>query len=137
MDKFVKSIKVVYINRRKQVPSKEDIYGVSTCKNESIVKYSRVENDTPLSLREYEELFPKKDIRTSFKKLKEMNPLASHSDALKWFENERKQKPKQFRKSANGGFIAYCSKCGKKEFPNDKYQPKAESSCCRVEYINR
>ena len=76
-DKFVKSIRVVYINRRKQVPSKEDIHGVSTCKNESIVKYniekdrkekdSRVEDDSLLSLREYEEVFPKKDIRTSLK----------------------------------------------------------------------
>ena len=66
-----------------------------------------------------------------------MNPLATHSDALKWFENERKQKPKQFRKNANGGFIARCSQCGKKEFPNDKYQLKAGSSCCRVEYTNR
>ena len=68
---FVKSIRVVYINRRKQVPSKKDIHGFSTCKNESIVEYniekdSRVEDDTLLSLREYEEVFPRKDIRYFF-----------------------------------------------------------------------
>ena len=64
-----------------------------------------------------------------------MNPLATHSDALKWFENERKQKPKQFRKNANGGFIALVQNVVKRM--NDKYQLKAGSSCCKVEYTNR
>jgi hypothetical protein len=145
-DKFVNSVRAVYINRRKQVPSKDDIYRVSTCKNERIVEYSiekdrkekksREEGDSLLSVKEYEDLFPEKDIKTSYEKLIDMNPSSTHSKAMKWFEQERRQKPKQFRISATGGFIAYCSKCRKKEFPNDKFHIKQGSNCCRVEYDN-
>jgi len=37
-----------------------------------------------------------------------------------------------FRKTKTGLFIAYCSKCGKKQFPND-YQIKGDS-CCGTDY---
>jgi len=44
-----------------------------------------------------------------------------------------KSKPK-FKKTKTGLFKAWCSRCGKKEFPNNEYQIKEGSSCCSVEY---
>ena len=40
-DKFVNSIRAVYINRRRHVHEKKDIYRDSTNRNKSIVEYSR------------------------------------------------------------------------------------------------
>ena len=48
---------------------------------------------------------------------------------------EKKSNEKgDFKKAPNGGYIAYCSKCGNKEFPKDDYQLRAGSNCCRVDY---
>tara|TARA_Y100000591_G_C21837137_1_gene703233 strand:- start:499 stop:1302 length:804 start_codon:yes stop_codon:yes gene_type:complete len=89
-----------------------------------------------LPLDEYQNLFPKKDIINSYDKLLKMKPNASHEDALKWFENEKREKPVQF-KVVNSNYIAFCSKCGKQEFPNDDFQLRSGSSCCSVEYVNK
>ena len=40
-----------------------------------------------------------------------------------------------FKKTKTGLYIAYCSRCGKKETPNDSWQLKDGSNCCRVEYM--
>ncbi len=40
----------------------------------------------------------------------------------------------KFKKTPTNLYIAFCTKCGKKEMPNNKWQLKEGSSCCRVEY---
>ena len=88
-----------------------------------------------LSLEEYQKLYPNKDIESSYKKLLN-SPNASHTMAIKWFNGEIKMKSPIFRKSHDGkNYIAYCSKCGNKEFPNNDFQIKSGSSCCHVEYV--
>ena len=41
----------------------------------------------------------------------------------------------KFKKTPTNLYIAFCSKCGKREMPNNKWQLKEGSSCCRVEYV--
>ena len=41
----------------------------------------------------------------------------------------------QFKKTKTGLYLAYCSRCGNREMPNDKWQLQDGSSCCRVEYM--
>ncbi len=62
---------------------------------------------------------------------------------LKWANNikewglEKKKKvsfESSFQKTPTGLYKAYCSKCGKREMPNDKWQLKEGSNCCRVDY---
>tara|TARA_R110000772_G_scaffold165533_3_gene276870 strand:- start:1861 stop:2637 length:777 start_codon:yes stop_codon:yes gene_type:complete len=40
-----------------------------------------------------------------------------------------------FSKTPTGLYKAYCSKCGNREMPNDKWQLKEGSNCCRVDYV--
>ena len=143
-DKFMNSIRAVYINRRRQVPDKEDIYSYSTCRNKSIVEYSiekdikeeKSKEDKPLSISEYEKLFPEKDLSSLKNYLSLDNP--THAGALKWSKNELKAKPIIFEKTKSGEYYrAWCSKCGNKELPHDKWQLKKGSECCRVEYVNK
>jgi hypothetical protein len=64
----------------------------------------------------------------------------THNSMKYWFESGfsemdvSKKKP-EFSKTKTGLYLAYCSKCGKKEFPNDKWQLKRGSECHRVEYV--
>ena len=46
-----------------------------------------------------------------------------------------KSETSNFRKTPTGLYVAYCSKCGNKQMPNDKWQLRDGSSCCRVEYV--
>ena len=41
----------------------------------------------------------------------------------------------KFEKAPTGLFKAWCSKCGKREFPNNEWQLKQGSSCCAVDYV--
>ena len=141
-DKFMNSIRAVYINRRRHVPDKMDIYRDSTCRNKSIVEYSiekeskeeKSKDDKPLSISEYEKLFPKKDYTSLKKYFSFDNP--THAGAIKWSERELKTKPIIYDKTPSGLFKAWCSNCGNREFPNDEWQLKKGSECCRVEYVN-
>ena len=62
---------------------------------------------------------------------------------LTWKGNydKREQKKKvapfesKFRKTVTNLCVAFCSRCGKKEMPNNKWQLKDGSSCCHVEYL--
>ena len=62
---------------------------------------------------------------------------------LTWKKNNEKRDMKKkassfeskFRKTSAGYYVAYCSKCGNREFPNDKWQLKDGSYCCKVEYL--
>jgi len=74
----------------------------------------------------------------------EMEKVFDHKRRLvKWRDNNKKwEKPKKehksfeakFGKTKTGLYLAYCSRCGKKETPNDSWQLKDGSNCCRVEY---
>ena len=62
---------------------------------------------------------------------------------LTWKRNyDKREKKKEFvpfqskfRKTVTNLYVAYCSRCGKKELPNNKWQLKEGSSCCHVEYL--
>ena len=64
----------------------------------------------------------------------------THNSMKYWFESGfsemdvSKKKP-EFRKSSTGFFIAYCSKCGDTHMPNNEWQIREGSTCCRVEYV--
>tara|TARA_X000001388_G_C2233333_1_gene124134 strand:- start:2401 stop:3177 length:777 start_codon:yes stop_codon:yes gene_type:complete len=146
-DKFVNSIRAVYINRKKPTPTKEDIYRDSTGRNESIVEYSieknsiekkRIESkedDTLLSFDDYIKDYPDKDVNKSLSKYLTFADNPSDKGARAWLDREKNGAPKKFRNNKVGGFVAYCSKCGKKKYPNDTFQLNQGSSCCRVEYL--
>ena len=48
---------------------------------------------------------------------------------------ERRMADQRNSEVKTGGFIAYCSKCGNKEFPENNFQIKEGSYCCKVEYL--
>jgi len=86
------------------------------------------------------------EINPDGKKMRfEMEKVFNHKRRLvKWKENSKKwEKPKKehksfeakFGKTKTGLYLAYCSRCGKKEMPNDSWQLKDGSNCCRVEYV--
>ena len=60
------------------------------------------------------------------------------SNDKEWNVNNPKNKKSfisKFKKTPTGLFQAFCSKCGKREFPNNEYQIKQGSSCCAVDYL--
>ena len=48
---------------------------------------------------------------------------------------ETKTFESKFDKYKTGLYKAYCSRCGSREMPADKWQLKEGSNCCRVEYV--
>lgn len=40
-----------------------------------------------------------------------------------------------YRKTKTGMYVAYCSKCGNKEFPGNDYQLRGFSGCCSADYL--
>ena len=109
-DKFMNSIRAVYINRRRHIPEKKDIYRDSTCRNKSIVEYSiekdskeeKSKDDKPLSISEYEKLYPNKDLTSLKNYLSFNNP--THNGAIKWSERELKTKSIIFDKTLSKNF---------------------------------
>lgn len=145
-DKFIESIRAVYIRRKGQVPQKKDIYRVSTYRNTSIVENSKVKDsivensreskDEELSLSDFKKEYPQlKDVTKSLDKYKSFTKKPTKEGARNWLNREKNIKPPEFKKSNNGSYLAWCSKCFSKQFPND-YQIKQGSECCRVEYLN-
>ena len=139
MQDFVETLKAVYVNRRKPLPDKNI---VSTCSNtekrkEKKIKgkKSREKDDSLLSLDEYQKQFPDKNVDKSLSKYLDFADNPSHKGAMNWLANEKEKKKPQFRKSTTGFYIAYCSKCGVKHTPKDKWQINEGSTCCRVEYV--
>jgi len=76
----------------------------------------------------------------------EMEKVFDHKKRLvKWRDNNKKwEKPvkelhkpfeAKFKKYETGLYEAYCSRCGKREMPSDKWQLREGSNCCRVEYV--
>jgi len=68
-----------------------------------------------------------------------------HSNMKAWFgggfrempekgkEPKKKTQPQTFKTNSQGGYIAYCGKCGIKVFPNE-FQLRAGSECCSVAF---
>ena len=92
---------------------------------------------TLLSLNEYQNLFPNKDITYSYDKLLQMKPNATHDDGMKWFENEKKEKPLTFKQYKTGNYEAICSECDKREMPSNDpgKNPWMKSECCGAKYV--
>ena len=138
MQDFVETLKPVYLNRRKPLPDKNI---VSTCSNtekrkkKKIKKKSREKGDSLLSFDEYEKQFPDKNVNESLDKYLDYTDNPTHEGATRWLKREKSKKKPEFSKTKTDLFIAYCSKCGKKEFPNDKWQLKRGSECHQVEYV--
>ena len=139
MQDFVDTLKPVYNNRRKPLPDKNI---VSTCSNtekrkekKRKEKESREKGDSLLSLDEYQKLFPDIDVNKSLNKYLNYSIIPSNKGATEWLTNEKEKKKPQFRKSSTGFFIAFCSKCGDKHMPNNEWQIREGSTCCRVEYV--
>ena len=146
MQDFVETLKPVYVNRRKPLPDKNIVStsnnSISTGSNtekrkekKRKEKKSREKDDSLLSFEEYEKQFPDKDVKKSLIKYLDYTDSPTHNGALEWLKNERNKKKPQFRKSSYGCFIAYCSKCGNKQMPNNEWQIREGSSCCHVEYV--
>ena len=138
MQDFVETLKPVYVNRRKPLPS---IDKVSTCKNtekrkekKRKKKKSREKEEELLSFDDYQERFPDIEINKSLNKYIKYANKPNHDDAINWLENEKVKKKPEFRRLKSGLYEAFCSKCNKKEMPNKK-QLHFGSSCCRVEYV--
>ena len=91
-------------------------------------------DDALLSFAEYEKLYPNKNLEYVDKYLK-TTPNPKHSKAIHLCEIEMKTKPLVYKKGVSG-YIAYCVKCGKQEFPKNDFMLKEGSSCCHVEYTN-
>ena len=154
-DKFMKSIRAVYINRRRSgsidhIPEKQDIYRSTTCRNRSIVEDSieDIVEDTKEegsngshSIFDFNSLiskYPDLDVEKSYDKYISYHNDPSEEGFQAWLDKDRtsgfNKKKVEFKKTPNGENIAYCSKCGKKEFP-DKWQLKQGSTCHHVEYL--
>ena len=151
LNKFVRQFKYLWYKRYKSIPDengnytdrtkKKDTNRVSAVgKGNNKVKYSsnnKVKESikNSLSFSEYKEMYPNKDVEWSLNKYIDWDKNPSDEGAKVWLNREKKHKPKEYRKSTDGRNIAYCTKCGKQEFP-DEFQLKQGSSCCRIEYTN-
>ena len=146
--KVVKTFKSIWHKRGKKLPEKETpladqiVSGTRKCKDrigydkigkDKIRKDKRGEN--ALSTSDYQKMFPDRDVIKALDKCYQYHKNPTHEKIVKWLENEKGRLPIQFKKSVDGGFIAYCSKCGSKQFPKDEYQKKSGSTCCHVEYV--
>ena len=80
-------------------------------------------------------LYPDINVDKSLSKYIDYPDNPSHKGAIKWLTGEKDKIKPQFRKSPTGFYIAYCSKCGDKQMPNNEWQIKDGSTCCRVEYV--
>ena len=152
MQDFVQTLKPVYANRRQPLPRKDDNIDLSTSNN-SISTRSNTQKrkgkkrkekksskatsffDFKSLISEYKDL----DVPQSYDKyLKYHGDNPSEEGFRRWLDKDREssfnKKKKKFKKTPNGDNIAYCSKCGSKQFPND-YLLKQGSSCCYVEYV--
>ena len=58
--------------------------------------------------------------------------LSNWMSNIKEWKIDKTSIENKFKKTKTGLYIAYCNKCGNKNYPND-YQLK-QQSCCGVEY---
>ena len=92
-------------------------------------------NESLLSFDKYQKQFPDVDVNKSLNKYLDYTDNPTQEGATRWLKHEKRKKKPEFRKTPTGYTIAYCSKCGHKEFPNNERQIREGSSCCRVEYV--
>ena len=94
-------------------------------------------NESLLSFDKYQKQFPDKNVIKSLSKYLDYTDNPTHEGVTRWLKREKSKKKPVFSKTKTDLFIAYCSKCGKKELPNDKWQLKRGSECHRVEYVQK
>ena len=101
--------------------------GVSDVMLVDFVNYWTESNTAGKKMRfEMEKVF---DISRRLSKWKtNSNEFSKEKIKTKSFESK-------FNKYKTGLYRAYCSKCGEREMPADKWQLKEGSNCCRVEYV--
>jgi hypothetical protein len=114
----------------------------STSRNTSIVEYSKEKDSKEkkskdLHLSDFQDKYSHlSDVSKSLDKYKSFADNPTKEGATRWLDKEKNVKPPQFEKTTTGYFKAWCSKCGKRELPNDMYKLNKGSECCRVEYLN-
>ena len=150
LDEFVKQFKKLWYDRFKSIPdangnyidrsqNKETNRLSSTRNGDSIVKYniikeSRENSNNEISLSDFKKQYPQlKDVTKSLDKYKTFTDKPTNEGARNWLDNEKSIKPPIFNKTKTGLNIAFCSKCGVKQFPDD-FQIKRGTECCRVGY---
>lgn len=138
MEDFVQTLKPVYVNRKKELPTK---YEVSTCRNTEKRKGNKrkqkkreKKEDSLRSLEYYENEFPNKDIVNSLLKYKEYDDNPSHDGAMRWFKREKNLKKDVLQKTNSGLYKAWCKKCGNKDVSESKWIINELSNCCKAEY---
>ena len=143
MPDFIKTLRPVWTKRGKDLPNKSNSDFISVPrtlqkrKEKKIKeKESREKDDSLLSVGNYEKLFPDKNVDKSLSKYIDYTDKPNHKGAINWLTNEKGKKKPEFRKSSTGFYIAYCSKCGNKQMPNNEWQIREGSSCCHVEYVH-
>lgn len=146
MDDFVKSLKPLYCNRKKPLPQKDDNNSVSTCRKGKKRKEkknkgkknkenkSRENMESLLSLSQLEKDYPKIDVQKSLSKFMDFTNNPNQDDATRWLDNEKIEKPVEYTKTSTGYLRAYCSECGAKHTPKDKWQVREGSQCCRADF---
>jgi len=142
MDDFIRTLRPVWSKRGKKLPTLNEENIVSGYRNlqkrkeeKRKKKKSREQDEELLSIEEYQKRFPDIDVNNTMKKFLAYTNNPKHNDALKWLGNEKKKKTPEFKQYKTGPFEAFCSKCVNKEMPSNKWQIKAGSSCCKVEYV--
>ena len=80
-------------------------------------------------------MFPTKNVKESINKYIQYTDNPTDGGARDWLGREMRGVSQNFRISPHGDKIAYCSKCGNKQFPNDDRQLKSGSTCCKVAYV--
>ena len=159
LDKFASDFKKLWYDRGKTVPDADGRFidlsskGIKDNKVSSTGKgYNRIENNKVnnntnnteqesnndlLSVDEYKKLFPNKNVDKSIDKYFDYHPKPSHASLMKWLENEEAKRLKDFKTNPKGYIYAWCSKCGKRAFPNNMAHVRKGSECCGVEYLDR
>ena len=129
----------IYQYIQKPVPSKytlpEDYCSPTVALQPNRIERNKKEKNIIKKSVEYEKQFPDKNVNKSLGKYLDYTNNPSHKGAIEWLTNEKEKKKPQFRKTPTGLLIAYCSKCGNQEFPNDEWQLKRGSECHKVEYV--
>tara|TARA_Y100000294_G_scaffold120050_1_gene111538 strand:- start:156 stop:989 length:834 start_codon:yes stop_codon:yes gene_type:complete len=77
--------------------------------------------------------YPNLDVNKSYDKYKSYHKDQSEEGFRAWLDKDQangfNKKEVVFRPCKTGGFIAYCSKCGNKQFPKDKWAINDGSQC--------
>ena len=103
--------------------------------NNKINNNKESDNDSLLSLDEYEKQFPDKDVNKSLSKYLDYTDSPTHEGATRWLKREMGKKEYEFHQCPTGLYKAYCDICGKPEMPDKKQLKFPSTACCRSGYV--